>query len=184
MHQAVQTDGATGGSGRFFRLDPLALPVRHAERGGAYIIDRDRAVVRRSARGLVATLDVPVSAYRGIAVRMSSEDEGESLRVVVELMHPDPALSLPLVVADDPEVAGVDWIAWGRALNLPLLVVEPDGTVSSPDDGVGGVAARMSGVRRGGVPFRGRRSRFARRRKIGAFHAIERLEGREIIARD
>lgn len=184
MHQAAKTDEANGGSGRFFRLDPLALPVRHAERGGAYIIDRDRAVVRRSARGLVATLDVPVSAYRGVAVRMTAEDEAGNLRVVVELMHKDPALSLPLVVADDPEAVAPDWIAWGKALGLPLLFVEQDGTVSSPDGGSDGAAPTTTGARRGGMPFRGRRSRFARRRKPGAFHSIERLQGREIIARN
>ena len=65
MRQAVQTDGAFGGSGRFFRLDPSALPVRHGDRSDAFILDRDRAVVRRTLRGLVATLDVPVKAYRG-----------------------------------------------------------------------------------------------------------------------
>lgn len=180
MHQAAKTDGAIDGSGRYFRLDPLALPVRRADRGGAYIIDRDRAVVRRSARGLVATLDVPVSAYRGVAVRMSAEDEEGSLRVTVELMHRDPGLSLPLAVAGEPEDVAADWIAWGKALNLPLLVIEADGTVSSPDDRSG---PSPSLGRRHGVPFRGRRSRFARRRKIGSFHTIDRLDGREIIAR-
>ena len=88
MRQAVQTGGATAGSGRFYRLDPFALPVRHVERGEAFILDRDRAVLRRTMRGVAATLDVPVSAYRGVAVRMFAEGEG-NLRVVVELMHSD-----------------------------------------------------------------------------------------------
>ena len=126
---------------------------------------------------------MPVSAYRGVAVRMFAEGE-DNLRVVVELMHRDPALTLPLVVAGEPEEAAADWIAWGQALNLPLLVVEQDGTVSSPVDRVGGVAALKPGARRTGMPFRGRRSRFARRRKIGTIRPMERLEGREIIARD
>lgn len=180
MRHAVQTDGATAGSSRFFRLDPHTLPVRHADRGGAFILDRDRAVVRRDLHGIAATLDVPVTAYRGIAVRMFAEGE-DSLRVVVELMHRDPALTLPLMVADDAEEAAADWIAWGRALGLPLLFVEQDGTVSSP---AGESDTTAIAARRAGRPFRGRRSRFARRRKTGTFTAIERLEGREIIARD
>ena len=184
MHQAVQTGGATAGSGRFYRLDPFALPVRHVERGETFILDRDRAVLRRNMRGIAATLDVPVSAYRGVAVRMFTEGEEGNLRVVIELMHRDPDLSLPLMIAGEPEEAAADWIAWGKALNLPLLVVEQDGTVSSPVDRVGGVAALRPGARRNGVPFRGRRSRFARRRKVGNYSAVERLEGREIIARD
>jgi hypothetical protein len=181
VRHAVQTDGAFAGSSRFFRLDPSALPVRHTDRGDAFILDRDRAVVRRDLHGIAATLDVPVSAYRGVAVRMFTEGE-DSLRVVVELMHPDPALTLPLVVAGEAEAAAQDWIAWGRALNMPLLFVEEDGTVSFPA-GAGAVDS-PSEPRRAGRPFRGRRSRFARRRKIGTFSGIERLEGREIIARD
>ncbi|HET7715140.1 MAG TPA: DUF6101 family protein [Bauldia sp.] len=182
MRQAVKTGGAAAGSSRFFRLDPFALPVRHGERDEAFILDRDRAVVRRSLSGVAATLDVPVSAYRGVAVRMFTEGEEGDLRVVVELMHPDAALSLPLAVAGEPEDVAADWVAWGRALNLPLLFVEQDGTVSSPD--AGGPPAPKPGRRRGGAPFRGRRSRFARRRKIGEHKATERLDGREIIARD
>jgi hypothetical protein len=85
-------------------------------------------------------------------------------------------------VAGEAEEAAADWIAWGRALGMPLLFVDQDGTVSSPA-GAGAVAA-ATGPRRAGKPFRGRRSRFARRRKTGAFTRIERLEGREIIARD
>lgn len=182
MRHAVQNSGAAAGPSRFFRLDPHALPVRHGDRNDAFILDRDRAVVRRNLSGVLATLDVPVSAYRGVAVRMFAEGEG-NLRVVIELMHRDPALTLLLLVADEAEAAAADWIAWGQALNLPLLFVEQDGTVSSPaGSGVAGLTA--AGIRRSGKPFRGRRSRFARRRKTGAFSAIERLEGREIIARD
>jgi hypothetical protein len=181
VRHAAQTDGAFAGSGRYFRLDPNALPVRHADRGDAFILDRDRAVVRRDLHGIAATLDVPVSAYHGVAVRMFAEGE-DSLRVVVELMHPDPALTLPLAVAGEAEEAAADWIAWGRALNLPLLLVDEDGSVSYPA-AAGGVASLVE-LRRTGKPFRGRRSRFARRRKTGTFRSIERLEGREIIARD
>lgn len=179
MRHAVQNGGAATGSSRFFRLDPNALPVRHTDRGDAFILDRDRAVVRRDLHGIAATLDVPVSAYRGIAVRMSAEGE-DRLRVVIELMHRDPALTLPLMMADDAEEAAADWIAWGRALALPLLFVEQDGTVTSPAGESGRTAVV---VRRTGRPFRGRQSRFARRRKTGTFSGIERLEGREIIAR-
>ena len=76
-------------------------------------------------------------------------------------------------------------MTWGETLGLPLLVVEPDGR--------GDVAgrrrlwhhARARAGRAGAASrFTGRRSRFARRRKIGSFTQVERLEGREIIARD
>lgn len=182
MRQAVQTDGAFGGSGRFFRLDPSALPVRHGDRSDAFILDRDRAVVRRTLRGLVATLDVPVKAYRGVAVRMFAEGEEGNLRVVVELMHRDPALSLPLLVADEPAEAAADWVAWGRILKLPLLFVDQDGTVTYPAGEPGGLFGCAVATRRGGAPFRGRRSRFARRRKTGTYKSLERIAADEIIA--
>jgi hypothetical protein len=182
VRHAVQTAGATGGSGRFFRLDPHALPVRHAEREAIFILDRDRAVVRRKLGGIPATLDVPVSAYSGVAVRMYSEGE-DNLRVVVELLHRDPGLTLGLLMVGAPEDAALDWVTWGETLGLPLLVVEADGRVTMPEGHVCGITPRDTGPRRGGQPFRGRRSRFARRRKVGTFSKVERLEGREIIAR-
>jgi len=161
VRQAVQTDGAFGGSGRFFRLDPSALPVRHGDRSDAFILDRDRAVVRRTLRGLVATLDVPVKAYRGVAVRMFAEGDEGNLRVVVELMHRDPALSLPLLVADEPQEAAADWVAWGRILKLPLLFVDQDGNVTYPAGEPGGLP---------------------RRRKVGTNHTLEKIAADEIIA--
>ena len=182
MRHAVQTAGAVGGSGRFFRLDPLALPVRHAEREDAFILDRDRAVVRRSLSGIPATLDVPVSAYSGVAVRMYTEGE-DNLRVVVELLHRDPALPLRLLMADKPEDAALDWATWGETLGLPLLVIEADGRVTAVEGKACGISPRETMARRAGKPFGGRRSRFARRRKVGVFKSVERLEGREIIAR-
>lgn len=182
MRQAVQTDGSQGGSGRFFRLDPAALPVRHGDRGNAFILDRDRAVVRRTLTGLVATLDVPVKAYRGVAARMFTEGEEGNLRVVVELLHRDPALNLQLLVADDPAEAAADWIAWGRILKLPLLFVDQDGTVTYPAGNPGGLFGCATATRRGGTPFRGRRSRFARRRKTGTYKTLDRIEIDEIIA--
>ena len=184
MGQAVQTDGAFGDTGRFFRLDPEALPVRHGDRSDAFILDRDRAVVRRTLGGAwaVATLDLPVKAYRGVAVRMFAEGEEGNLRVVVELLHRDPALCLPLLVADEPAEAAADWIAWGQILKMPLLFIDQDGTVSYPAGKPGGLFGCTSGQRRGGVPFRGRRSRFARRRKAGTHHTLERIAVDEIIA--
>jgi hypothetical protein len=132
----VASDAAHG-SGRSFRLDPFALPVRHAAPLGgpepAFILDRDRAVVRRTLRHAgPVTLAVPVSAYAGVAVRIVPVGSEGAIRVHVELLHDDPGLTLPLVVADEPEDAAADWQAWGRALNLPLLVVEQDGTVRAP----------------------------------------------------
>jgi len=179
--------GAPAGSSRAFRLDPFALPARFSAGydGGAhdFVIDRDRAVVRRPLRaGPAVTVTVPIRAYEGVAVRMQALDRLGGLRVVVELRHRDPALSLTLVVADEPEDVAADWQAWGRALNLPLLVVTEDGTVRAPLARIGALVVAETKPRRRYSFFADRRPRFLARRKPGRRELMERLVGREIIA--
>ncbi|HMN86814.1 MAG TPA: DUF6101 family protein [Bauldia sp.] len=172
-----------------FRLDPFALPVRHAAPIGgsepAFILDRDRAVVRRALpHSGPVTLAVPVSAYAGVAVRIVPEGDEGAIRVHVELLHDDPGLTLPLLVAEEPEEAAADWQAWGRALNLPLLVVEQDGTIRAPLSRLGQLTVGTPGPRRLRRFLSGRRPRFLRRRKIGRSGPITVVSGREIIARN
>ncbi|MES1156101.1 MAG: hypothetical protein ABUL48_06695, partial [Pseudorhodoplanes sp.] len=64
------------GSGRALRLDPFALPVRFpAQDAGAdgqvrqVELDRDRVVLRRAVRGIRMNVGVPVSTFRGVALR-------------------------------------------------------------------------------------------------------------------
>lgn len=177
--------GAVAGAGRF-RLDPSTLPVRNTAGPGvpAFTLNRDRAVVRRPVAGIPATLSVPVSAYRGVSVRMESVGEEGDIEVFVELLHDDPRLTLPLLSVGEPEDAAADWVAWGRALNLPLLVVGSDGTVRAPVDRMGAVSVSESSPRRNRSIFRGRRSRYIRRRKTGNSDDLSVVLGREIIARD
>jgi Family of unknown function (DUF6101) len=183
--QTAVAGEAAAGSSRGYRLDPFALPVRSISSPGiqTFTLDRDRAVVRRPIAGRLATLAVPVRAYAGVAVRIEPWGHEGDVRVVVELMHDDPTLSLLLVVADEPGDVAADWIAWGRALNLPLLVVERDGTVRAPVDRIGGLTVSRPLTRRNRALFRGRRSRYIRRRKTGRSDRLEHFEGREIIAR-
>jgi hypothetical protein len=182
------TGGATAGSSRAFRLDPFALPMRHPVSfdGGAtaFVLDRKRVIVRRPVRGQTMTLAVPISAYRGVAVRIVPAGQTGDIRVTVELMHRDPALTLPLVVADEPEDVAADWQAWGRALNLPLLLVAEDGTVKTPVDRLGGLVVSETKPRRRHSFFADRRPRFLTRRKVGHKGEQPRITGREIIARN
>jgi hypothetical protein len=182
--------GAIAGSGRVFRLDPQSLPVRGSARNDgaadtAFILDRERAIVRRHRHaGPPITLTVPLGSYRGVSVRMEPAGATGHIRVFVELLHQDPALTLPLIVGDEPEDVAADWQAWGRVLNLPLLVIGQDGSVSAPLSAVGGVIAGLSKPRRRHSFFAGRRPRFLTRRKTGHSHPTEQLGGREIIARN
>jgi len=181
---------ASAGSSRVFRLDPYSLPVRgSAETGGtavtAFVLDRERAIVRRQCHAAPPlTLTVPLKSYRGVAVRIEATSVPGQVRVFVELLHDDPALTLPLIAGDEPEDVAADWQAWGRALNLPLLVIGQDGSVSAALGDLGGVIAGPSKPRRRHSFFAGRRPRFLTRRKTGHSRETERLASREIIARN
>ncbi len=179
---------ATAGSSRVFRLDPHTLPVQGSARNGgtagtAFTLDREWAIVHRQHHA-GAPLTVPLTSYRGVSVRMEPVGTVGQVRVFVELLHKDPTLTLPLIVGDEPEDVAADWQAWGRALNLPLLVVGQDGSVSEPLDDLVGIMAGPPRPRRRHSFFAGRRPRFLTRRKTGHSRPTEQLAGREIIARN
>jgi hypothetical protein len=181
--------GATAGSSRTYRLDPHTLPARSFPSSGvagpAFVIDRDRAVVRRSAIAGVAMLTVPVAAYRGVAVRMESTGDTGEVCAFIELLHAEPSLTLTLAITDEPYDIEDDWRAWGAALKLPLLVVGQDGSVAAPLAGpYPSIAVAPAKPRRRHSFFAARRPRFLARRKVGRSAAGVRVDGREIIARD
>ena len=191
--QTAVAGGASAGSSRAFRLDPFTLPVRYAATlgGGArrteatILLDRDQAVVQRlSPAGAPLTFRISVKTFDGVAVRMTPVGHDGALEVTVELMHRDPALSLPLMIADDPADVAADWQAWGRTLGLPLLVVGQDGTVAAPIERLGGVTLQPPKPRRRHSFFADRRPRFLTRRKTGRAGVPEILAGREITAPD
>jgi Family of unknown function (DUF6101) len=188
----MRSGGLPAGSGRAVRLDPFALPVRFAasdaaadERVRHVELHRKRVVVRRSLAGMRMALNMPVSAFTGVAIRVTTGEGGAAVSVVLE--HKDPALTLPLLVSTETDEAFSDWRAWANVLGLPLLVAEEDGVLREPFARVGGV--RVEAVR----PRRRRRSALKRRRptilmrrkpgRLSAATPVHRGE-REIIARD
>src|SRR5690606_41195969 len=118
--------------GVLFRLDPASLPVRYdavlpdgaegtSDVPASILLDRERIIVRRGvSSGVSMMLTLPTAGFRGVAVRMESAGCAGDIRVHLELVHPDPALTLPLALTDDPEDVLVDWQNWGKALGLPL----------------------------------------------------------------
>jgi hypothetical protein len=122
------------------RLDPFSLPVRFTaadeaadERLRVVDLHRERVVLRRSVRGMRMALNLPVTAFRGVAIRLAFGEAGVtpgSIAVVLE--HGDPALSLPLFSATESDDIVAEWQCWGRVLGLPLLVAEDDGTLREP----------------------------------------------------
>jgi hypothetical protein len=180
------------------RLDPFSLPVRFeaadaAADGQLRIVDlfRERVVVRRAVRGMRMALNMPVAAFRGVAIRLNTDAgapaDAPPASIAVVLEHDDPALSLSLFASPQADDIVAEWQAWGRVLGLPLLVAEPDGSLREP-------FARMGALRLEAPTWRRRRrtaiarrrpSRLLRRRPgvrlaVPAVHHGE----REIIARN
>jgi len=159
----MRSGGLPAGSSRAPRLDPFSLPARFAASDAAadervrYVeLYRTRVVVRRSLRGMRMALNMPLSAFTGIALRVTAGEDEAVASVTLE--HKDPSLALPLFSSGEADEAFAEWRAWAKVLGLPLLVAEDDGVLREPFTRLGGVC--IDGVR----PRRRRRSALKRRR--------------------
>jgi hypothetical protein len=176
------------------RPDPFTLPVRFETADGTAdecrrIVDlhRERVVVRRSVRGIRMALNMPVAAFRGVAVRLIGDGDTVPVAIAVVLEHRDPDLSLPLFAAAECDDILAEWQSWGRVLGLPLLVADGDGTLREPFPRLGAlrVEAPACRRRRRTAIARRRPTRLLRRRPaaLAGMPEVHRGE-REIIARN
>jgi Family of unknown function (DUF6101) len=176
------------------RLDPFSLPVRFEaadeaadERTRIVDLHRERVVVRRCVSGIRMALNMPVAAFRGVAIRLLGEADKAPTSIAVVLEHGDPALSLPLFAASESDDIVAEWQSWGRVLGLPLLVAQADGSLREPFARLGAlrIEAPTWRRRRRNAIARRRPSRLLRRRpgKLPAAPIVHRGE-REIIARN
>ena len=177
------------------RLDPFRLPqaVSYAGRddlgGVTFTIDHRGVTMRRMLEGsrLPVSIALPARAFRGVAARAIEDGDG-NVTVTLELLHADPMLSVPLLVAHDLDDVAADWRAWSDAYRLPMLLIEADGEARSLEESLGLVKKRPPVARRKGSMSVKRRPRFLARRKAGDLGGDlgVRLvvDGREIIARD
>jgi hypothetical protein len=192
VRRQTECGGATpAGAGRALRLDPFALPVRFTaadakadERVRMVELHRERVVLRRAVSGMRMAVNVPVSTFRGVALRLFAGESGE--RMLVSLEHHDAALSVPLVVAGDSEDVIAEWQLWARVLGLPLLVAEPGGTLHEPFRRIGAVrVGRPAPRRRRRNVLAARRPSILLRRRPGRRGNLPVHQGeREIIARN
>jgi hypothetical protein len=178
--------GPSAGPSRAYRLDPHSIHARPAAAAGDardFTIDlAQAAVMKRIDNG--PALMVPFAAYRGVAVRIEGRRGAGNVRAYLELLHADPSLTVALAIADDADRVEADWREWGRALDLPLLIVAPDGTVSVLLARPGALLVCPPKMRRRPAHFTKRRPRFLVRRKPGRALGLARVSGREIIARN
>jgi hypothetical protein len=109
------------------------------ERVRTVVLSPERVVLRRAVRGIKMAVNLPVTAYLGVAIRLEPPTDDCAGSVSLVLEHRDPALSLPLYRADNADDIIAEWRTWGRVLGLPLLVVEPDGRLREPFQRIGAV---------------------------------------------
>ena len=121
--------------------------------------DRSVVIARRVA-GIAMRVQVPLASYQGVRLSLAAEGEGESVHRI-ELLHRDPDLSIPLFQAADPRVIAAEWCAWAKSLSLPRLFED------FPADYAPAESIVAEGRRRGSTVAK-RRTRFSRRRKMGA----------------
>jgi hypothetical protein len=193
LRRQTELGGHSAGSSRIARLDPLALPVRFTasdavadERVRHVELHRERVILRRAVQGMRVALNVPVTAFLGVAVRLMAASDAEPARAAVMLEHRDPALSIELFAAPDSNDVMAEWRLWARVLGLPLLVANDEGTFSEPFPRLGAVRFKApTARRRRRSPLARRRPKFLVRRRVAMKRdtAVHRDE-REIIARN
>jgi hypothetical protein len=181
------------GSSCVERLDPFALPVRFTvsdkaadERIRSVELTRERVVLHRAVSGIKMAVNLPMTAYLGVSIRMEPPAAGNSGALAVVLEHQDPGLSLPLYRADDGTDIVAEWQSWGRVLGMPLLVAEADGALREPFERLGALrVAAPSFRRRRRTALKGRRPSILLRRRMGKLPATPTVRReREIIARN
>jgi hypothetical protein len=172
------------------RLDPFTLPVRFAAHDAAadqatrhVELHRERVVVRRAVRGMRIKLNVPVTAFLGVAIQRASDGSPASDHSCIVLEHRDPALSVPLFVAsgaDDDDAIRQIGDSWARVLDVPLL---PPGSTQHEAARFLSAGAPVARRRRGSL--KARRPSILLRRKMARLPAVPMVHReREIIARD
>ncbi len=153
----------------------IAQDSRADDRRREVVVSRERVTIERNFRGIAMRLSIPVQAYQGVCVALTSGQSGH-LRYQIRLDHSDAELSVPLAEAPDDSEIWADWRSWARFFNLPALVERNDGVaVWGPNPGLAASAKRRLKRRR--APFLARR--FGAPRIAGIVH-----RDAEIIARD
>ncbi len=183
--------GKPAGSSRALRLDPFALPVKFAARderadGRSREVEltRERVVVRRAVDGMRMAVNLPVAAYRGIAIRMIADDNADPA-VAIVLVHADPAMNLTLCVTDQPDEIVKGWHDWASVLAMPLLPAEQDNQPAAPAPSATVRIEPVCPRRRRRNAIKSRRPSILMRRKPTRLTACESYRGeREIIARN
>lgn len=173
------------------RLDPfnfpqtVSYPTREEGEDVTFTLHERGAVLRRQLpnSGLPVSMALPACAFRGVNAR-AVEDEFGEITVTLELLHADPQLCVPLLVAHNLDDIAADWRAWAAVYDLPMMLVEEDGVARPLEESKGPVSSAPVQDRRQGRESLRRRPRFLARRKVGDLGLRLVVDGTEIIARN
>jgi hypothetical protein len=133
-------------------------------------MDRRTVLMSRPVAGLACRIRIPVRQYQAVALLVGER------RHVIRLMHRDAGLSLDVEEFESFATAEEYRERLAEFLDLPSVVAA--GTPSAEHE----VAEGSPRTRRTRA-VKARRPRFLARRQSGSPIAIEKIEGREIIAR-
>ena len=155
---------------RPWRLDPFSLPERFttadaAADEGLRVLDlnRERVILRRALSAMRMAVNLPVAAYRGVALSVEPEPASGAAAYRLRLSHADPDLEVLLSETKDSSAAAADWKYWSFFLDLPRLASE-NGEVA-PLSAARGKRCLLR--RRNNASVAKRRPRFLARRKRG-----------------
>lgn len=175
-------------AGQHLRLDPERLPqtVSYAASGSdahvTFTLDTRGAVLRRqlTLSGLPLSVALPKNVFRGVAARAIEGENGDAT-VTLELLHTDPELSVPLLVAENLNDVAADWRLWAEIYGMPMLLIEKDGVARTLEESLDRASAALPRERRPRSQFANRRPRFLCRRNGGDLGMRLVVKGREII---
>lgn len=170
------------------RLDPYKITERISfenSKGTSYTIDKTGVSLKKvmDHSGLPLSLALPTKSFKGVAARVVELEDG-SHHVTLELHHKDPQLCVPLLVSDNLDDIAADWHSWSRLMKLPMLIIGADEIAQPVRDTLGMVMVEAPIERRKRLRMIKHRTWFARRRKVGQVGEVEKLNAREIIARN
>ena len=142
------------------------MDARSDDRSREVAFRSESVVIARRVAGIAMRVRVPLASYEGVALSLGGEGDAGAVHKV-ELIHRDPDLSIPLVEGRDAAELAAEWEAWARSLSLPRLFEGMPGRFQSAED-----QKVLPGPRRRGSLIARRRTRFARRRKMGALRRL------------
>lgn len=148
------------------------------------MLDTDRVVMARRLGAVAMKIALPLSAYRGVALRLIPGMTEEEDRIAIVLSHADSGFEVPLYEAEDDSDVIAEWRLWGNVLGLPLLMEGLDGRTVAAENRLGEIVVEPPRPRRRRSFLSARRPRFLTRRRTGRLPLVPFVhrDEREIIA--